>query len=100
MDRDDQRSGKLDEIVEKLPSAYNQVELCAEMMEEKEEPPPEKPKKGSDESLKDLEIVKPDSPSGESLEDVEIVKPGSPSESGEQSPQVEIEPDSNIVSIK
>ncbi|CAI9291759.1 unnamed protein product [Lactuca saligna] len=100
MDRDDQRSGKLDEIVEKLPSAYNQVELCAEMMEEKEEPPPEKPKKGSDESLKDLEIVKPDSPSGDSLEDVEIVKPGSPSETGEQSPQVEIEPDSNIVSIK
>ncbi|KAI3504916.1 hypothetical protein L1887_26702 [Cichorium endivia] len=102
MDRDDQRSGKLDEIVEKLPSTYNQLELCAEM-EENQEPPPDKPKKGSDESLKDLEIVKPDSSSsssGGSLKDLEIVNQGSPSESMEQPPQVELEPESNIVSIK
>ena len=98
MDRDDQKSGKLDEIIEKLPSTYNQFELCEEMEENQEAPPPEKPKK-------DVEIVKPEdssSESGDSLKDVEIVGPGSPSESGEQAPQVEIEPDSdsNVVSIQ
>lgn len=65
MDRDDERSGKLQEIVENLHAGYNQFELCDENPAPKEEEnkiSDKLPKTGSDESLKDLEIVKPGSP--------------------------------------
>nr|GFC88126.1 CSC1-like protein RXW8 [Tanacetum cinerariifolium] len=52
MDRDDERSGKLQEIVEELPSAYNQFELCGDQTQPQEEEE-DKTKKGSNESLKD-----------------------------------------------
>lgn len=91
MDRDDERSGKLQEIVEELPSAYNQFELCADPTQpQEEEEEEEKIKKGSDESLKDLEIVKADSPSGEQEQ-----APASPSPAPPN-----LEPEPKIVSIK
>ncbi|KVH99648.1 protein of unknown function DUF221, partial [Cynara cardunculus var. scolymus] len=70
MDRDDERSGKLEAILEKLTTSYNQFELCGVEPPGKEE----QPKKGSNESLKDLAIVKTGSPSA-----AVVVKAGSPS---------------------
>lgn len=62
MDRDDERSGKLQEIVENLPKAYNQFELCGDQMQlptkEEDDKHSDKPKKSSSsESLEELEIV-------------------------------------------
>ncbi|XP_076905362.1 hyperosmolality-gated Ca2+ permeable channel 2.1-like [Bidens hawaiensis] len=62
MDRDDERSGKLQEIVENLPKAYNQFELCGDQMQlptkEDDDKHSDKPKKSSSsESLEELEIV-------------------------------------------
>ncbi|XP_076950622.1 hyperosmolality-gated Ca2+ permeable channel 2.1-like [Bidens hawaiensis] len=62
MDRDDERSGKLQEIVENLPKAYNQFELCGDQMQvptkEDDDKHSDKPKKSSSsDSLEELEIV-------------------------------------------
>lgn len=95
MDRDDESTGKLQEIVEKLPEAYNQFELCGDQMQPKqEETLSDNPKKGSNESLKDLEIVKPGSPSG----DQDQPPPPPPPPQLELEPEPEPEP--KIVSIE
>ncbi|KAK9079745.1 hypothetical protein SSX86_001418 [Deinandra increscens subsp. villosa] len=65
MDRHDERLGKLQEIVENLPKAYNQFELCGDEMQvttkQEEDAHSDKPKKStSSESLEDLEIVNPE----------------------------------------
>ncbi|XP_071690543.1 CSC1-like protein RXW8 [Rutidosis leptorrhynchoides] len=65
MDRDDEKTGKLQEIVEKLPEGYNQFELCEDPTTQPKQEEEPKSKKDSNESLKDLEIEKPGSPSGE-----------------------------------
>lgn len=84
MDRTDENSGKLQEIVENLPKAYNQFELCGDEMQipkEEDGAQSDKPKKsGSSESLEELEIVQPEnlsvdqpSPSSSKSEPEEIV---------------------------
>ncbi|KAJ0555661.1 putative calcium-dependent channel, 7TM region phosphate [Helianthus annuus] len=68
MDRDDEKSGKLQELVEKLPKAYNQFELCGDEMQlppkEDDDKHSDKPKKSgssssssSSDGLEELEIV-------------------------------------------
>lgn len=105
MDRDDERSGKIDEILEKLTTAYNQFELCGVEPPGKED----KPKNGSNESLEDLAIVKAGSPSAEMVVDSGspaevVVKSGSPLAElpppPPPPPPLELEPEPDIVSIK
>ncbi|MFS8003790.1 putative calcium-dependent channel, 7TM region phosphate [Helianthus anomalus] len=67
MDRNDENSGKLQELVEKLPKAYNQFELCGDEMQlppkEDDDKHSDKPKKSgsssssSSDGLEELEIV-------------------------------------------
>ncbi|KAM0046032.1 putative calcium-dependent channel, 7TM region phosphate [Helianthus debilis subsp. tardiflorus] len=67
LDRNDEKSGKLQELVEKLPKAYNQFELCGDEMQlplkEDDDKHSDKPKKSgsssssSSDGLEELEIV-------------------------------------------
>ncbi|KAK1436157.1 hypothetical protein QVD17_01933 [Tagetes erecta] len=95
MDRTDENSGKLQEIIENLPKAYNQFELCGDEMQipkVEDAAQPDKPKKsGSSESLEELEIVQP--------EDLSVDQP-SPSSSPSPSPSPsQSEAEDKIVSI-
>ncbi|XP_021972514.1 CSC1-like protein RXW8 isoform X2 [Helianthus annuus] len=69
MDRDDEKSGKLQELVEKLPKAYNQFELCGDEMQL---PPKEDDDKHSDKPKKSGSSSSSSSSNG--LEELEIVQ--------------------------
>ncbi|KAI7728265.1 hypothetical protein M8C21_020907 [Ambrosia artemisiifolia] len=74
MDRNDEQSGKLQEIVDNLPKAYDQFVLCGDQMQlppkEDDEKHSDKPKKSgssssSSDSLEELEIVQLEDLSGD-----------------------------------